>query len=269
MRREEPTDLGPDAFRRLDLDYRPRVEAEPGADEAPDGPASTDPREEARAIEERLETYFRDRRAEEHARTRVQPEVAELRKRLERRFTIPMEVLEEVPTDHNLGLSDALRVYATQAERYAATGNPYGDGLLAPGAPEGPETIASEIFRLQHADAELEPPISSTTATVTTLVVRIEILRTDEGFEARVLESSGVPRFDALALEQVRRELARVTLPPDVRRMRWALASTLRVTPPGPTIGRSIDQAFIPQECFYPGSKHQWSRVYLEALYLD
>lgn len=40
-------------------------------------------------------------------------------------------------------------------------------------------------------------------------------------------------------------------------------------TPPGPVVGCSIDQAFVPQECFYPGSKHQRSRVYLEALYLD
>lgn len=266
-RREEDGVWREEALPKLDLVYRPKLE--PGA--VPEGAPEEALGEvsEGREIEDRLQAYFRDKRAEEYARSRVEPVIVELRQRLEQKFTVPMEVLEEAPSSPSLGLGAGMRAYATQAERYGATGNPYGEGLLAPGSPEGPDTLASTVFRFRHADAELAPPVSSTSATVTTLVVRIEVVRGEEGIEARILESSGVPRFDPLALEQVRRELLRLTLPPEVRRMRWAFASTLRVTPPGPTVGCSIDQAFIPQECFYPGSKHQRSRVHLEAIYAD
>lgn len=257
------------SFRReeeapLDLAYRP---SHPPPTE-PDVHVEPAP-SEAREIEARLETYYRDKRAEEHARTRAEPALVELRERLDRRFSVPREILEEAPGSSDLGMGDALRAYAVQAERYGATGNPYGEGPLAPGSPEGPETLASEVFRHRNADAELGAPISRTSATITRLVARIEVARSGAGIEARVWESSGVPRFDRLALEEVRRELARVELPPEVQRTRWAFVSTLRVTPPSLTVGCSFDQAFIPQECFYPGSKHQRSRVLLEAVYLE
>jgi hypothetical protein len=272
VRREEDGVWREEALPKLDLVYRPKAPLE----EVPSGEAddvSEGEREAAsvgRRIEERLEGFFRDKRAEEHARSRAEPAIVELRRRLEQRFSVPMEVLEEAPKGQpNLGLGGSLRAYAVQAQRYGATGNPYEEGILAPGSPEALDTPASTQFRFSNADVSREPLVSSTTATVTTLVARIEVVRGEDGVEARVLEGSGVPRFDRLALEQVRRELERVKLPPEVRRMRWAFVSTLRVTPPGPTVGCSIDQAFVPQECFYPGSKHQRSRVHLEALYLD
>lgn len=270
VRREEDGVWREEALPKLDLVYRPKAPLDHEAvEETPEG-ARRAGASAGREIEERLEGYFRDKRAEEHARSRAEPAVVELRQRLEQRFEVPMEVLDETPESTlDLGLGDSLRAYAAQARRYGETGNPYEDGILAPGSPESLDTPASTQFRFLNADANPEPPVSSTTVTVTTLVARIEVVREEDGVEARVQEGSGVPRFDRLALDRVRRELERVELPSEVRRMRWAFVSTLRVTPPGPVVGCSIDQAFVPQECFYPGSKHQRSRVYLEALYLD
>lgn len=265
VRREEDGVWRDEALPQLDLDYRPKPPVTADEKGEPEGIEIS----EGRRIEERLEAYFREKRAEENARSRVEPAVAELRRRFDKRFSVLMEVLEGAPKNSNLGLGDAIRAYAIQAQRYGATGNPYEEDFLAPGAPGGPDTVASTVFRYRHADATRGPPISATGTTLTTLVARIEVERGAEGGEARVLEGSGVLRFDRLALEQVRRELLRVELPEDVKRMRWAFVSSLRVTPPGPTVGCSFDQAFIPQECFYPGSKHQRSRVYLEAIYFD
>lgn len=273
VRQEEDGVWREEALPKLDLVYRPKVD--PGGtlegipEGSTDGDLEGDATSEARQIEERLEGFFRDKRAEERARFRAEPALVELRQRFERQFSVPMEVLDEAPQSPNLGLGGAAQAYLSQAQRYGETGNPYEEDGFAPGAPDALDTVASTVFRYGRADATFGPPVSSTTATLTTLVVRIEVVRLDEGIEVRLLEGSGVPRFDRLALEQARREVERMSFPARVQRTRWAFISSLRVTPPSPVVGCSLDQAFIPQECFYPGSKHQRSRVLLEAVYAE
>lgn len=236
-RRREDGVWREEALPRLDLDLRPKFDLEPDEAHA-EHPGAGAP-SEGRQIEERLEAYFRDQRAEEHARSRADPALMELRRRLEGQFTVPMEVLEDAPTNPTLGLGGAARAYLSQAQRYGATGNPYEEDFLAPGAPGALDTVASSLFRYGNADADWEPPISATTATVTTLVARIEVRREEEGVEARIVESSGVPRFDRLALERIREELERRPPPEEARRTRWAFVSSLRVTRPAPARARA------------------------------
>lgn len=157
VRREEDGVWREEALPRLDLDCRPKLPP-PEVEEAPEGDGEGSAISEAEQIEDRLEEYFRDKRAEENARSRVEPAIAQLRQRLDRRFTVPMEVLEEAPRNFNLGVGDALRAYLIQAKRYGETGNPYGEDFLAPGAPGGPDTVASTVFRYRHADAAKAPP---------------------------------------------------------------------------------------------------------------
>ena len=75
--------------------------------------------------------------------------------------------------------------------------------------------------------------------------------------EIRLHRSSGSPAFDRAALDAAR-TLAEGALeaPPDGSTTIWAFEASLRITPPAPIVGCSFDAGFIPQECFYPMSRH-------------
>lgn len=244
------------------LDLYPRVVAP----ELEPSPAREEP-----TTEDRLHGLFDEDRAKERALKRADPELVELRRTFERHFSVPLEYLDEAPrmtSQMPMNVDGAVKAWFDQAQAYGAEGNPYGDGPLVPGA-RG--SIADEVreFRLRQDSPGPDPLISETTATTQRLVAQIEILHGEDGafLEVRLVKGSGVPRYDRLALRQAEEAARRSPGTDGARRSIWAFFALLKTTPPAPIAGCSVDPYFIPQECFYPGSKHMRTRVVLEAIH--
>ncbi|WP_373045948.1 energy transducer TonB [Vulgatibacter sp.] len=240
-RRVDPT------FRRLDL-LPDRYELA-GTLEIP-VPPPEEP-EPAPGLADRLA----DDRAVRRATERVETYWSELRQQLERRWEVPKELLRDGPT-RGLGIpvEEAWKGYREQAERYAATGNPYGEGPLVPGARElADNAVPVELPDRVEPTVDMERTAYRQSRSALVLLVQDE---TGNVADVRLHRSSGNAAYDRAALERAK-SLATLDLglPPDGNQSVWSFDATLITTPPLPIAGCAVDAYFIPRHCFYPLSQ--------------
>ncbi|HEY0838587.1 MAG TPA: TonB C-terminal domain-containing protein [Vulgatibacter sp.] len=229
-----------------------------------------------RQIERRLAELFAEDRAVETARSRADAYWLGLRQRMEKGFAPPMEIVEAGPGSGSAGMQGAIDSYRAQASAYAATGTPYGDDPLVPGGRRGFALEAADEVSSRVFGAPLPEAIGESSVFSRRLVAVVEVEQDRDGSLAgvRLVSSSGIPAYDRLALEQARdpRTVSAAELgppPAQGRRTKWAFASTLRIIPPLPMAGCSIDAYFMPGECFWPLKKILRHRVSLLAIYDD
>jgi|GEM_PF-4031549 len=269
---EEPPRPIDERFREpKELDLRLPV-APPQDEPAPAAP----PLPEDRRIEQRLNELFAEDRAVETARSRPDGYWFQLRHRLEKDFSPPMEIVEAGPGSDNAGMKGAIDSYLSEAAAFGATGTPYGDDPLVPGGRRGfahevADDVATRVFNRPQQEA-----IGDTAYLSRKLVAVVEIEQGPDGSlsGAHLVSSSGIPAYDRIALDHVGKGGAAFAEalgppPPQGRRTRWAFTSMLRIVPPAPIVGCSVDAYFIPQECFYPMKKILRHRVRLLAVYDD
>jgi len=217
----------------------------------------------------RLDALLADGRAVERGTTRVDGYWSEVRRHLERRWEVDAELLRDGPR-RGLGLGkldEAWEGWRKQAAAYAATGNPYGDGYLAPGSPhlaDHARPVEPKEVRPLYEDAA-EDGAFRKHRTALVLVVQ------DEGgrvIDVRLHRSSGHKGYDELALSHAR-ALAQLDLgiPPDGAKSLWSFDATLITTPPLPIAGCAVDAYFVPQHCYYPLRQRVKESVHLVGVW--
>lgn len=206
---------------------------------------------------ERLAALLADDRAVERATDRIDRYWQTVRHHLERDWEVDKEILREGPT-RGLGIDveAGIRSWLEEAAAYGATGNPYGEGPMVPGAPGLPDHLLPlDRQGQQHPGLPRGGERSAFRRERSALVL---LVQDDRGrvVEIRLHRSSGNLAFDDAALAQARR-LSRLDLgvPPDGRKSLWSFDATLAITPPAPIAGCSFDAHFLPDHCFYPLSE--------------
>ncbi len=232
--------------------------------------------EEGHRIERRLDELFAEDRAIETAKHRADSYWHDLRRRLERGFEAPLDLVEAGPGSGTLSLGGSLSTYREQARAYALTGNPYGDGPRVPGSRRSMGSELVDSIADQTLKRPLQEPIGDRGVFSRKLVTVVDFEQAPDGslVGVHLVTSSGSPGHDRLALAQTREEggnaMGELGPPPaQGRRTRWAFTSSLTIIPPLPMAGCALDAYFIPQECVYPMKKILRHRVRLLAIYDD
>ncbi|WP_157370417.1 hypothetical protein [Vulgatibacter incomptus] len=265
---EEPLPLRRDR----DLELFPLPTAPSEGQEPPGQVVAVEP--EGRRIEKRLEELFAEDRAVETAKNRADPYWFDLRRRLEREFSVPLDLVEDGPGNGTLGLQGAIDTYRAQAKAYANSGNPHGDGPLVPGSRRGMaqelrDELAEGVFGEPLAEAIGDRSLFSRE-----LVTVVELEQASDGsiLDVRLITKSGSPGHDQIALDHMRTDGAAAASdlgapPAQGRRTRWAFTSSLWIVPPLPMVGCGFDAQFMPTTCVYPLKKNLKHRVRLLAIY--
>jgi hypothetical protein len=159
-------------------------------------------------------------------------------------------------------IAEGLRSWATMAEAYGGTGNPYGEGHVP-----GGEVSRGEELRLQESlVGELAPPGGPWKQELTALVL---VVQDDAGMVVGVelWRTSGSKSFDRTALAQARALQNLGTPPEQGKASLWSFEAERSVTPPLPMAGCSFDATFALGTCTWPLREHVRARVRLVAIF--
>lgn len=228
----------------------------PAATEPPPAPTEPDP-------QHRLDALIADDKAVSRALTNVQDYWSNIRRDLDRKWAVEADLIEGGPSRGlGMGLAEGWQEYRKQAAQYAASGNPYGDDPLAPGAP----TTAERAYAIGPPVPERgDEGAYRKHRTALVLVVQDASGRITD---VRLHHPSGSPAYDRAAVEHAR-ALTKLDLglPPDGTQSVWAFDAELLITPPAPIAGCSVDAYFVPQTCFYPLSRRVRDSVRLVGVW--
>ena len=239
--------------------------------------------EEKATVSRKVEGWLSDARARERARVGRDAYWQTLEDALGQGFDPGWDTLDKGPEGAGGSRVRAfLDEWKTAAAAYGKSGNPYGSGPDAPGAPR---PLGDEFLSLANEDRGLgsvslgggfaQGVVVGAGAAAAgklwtrKLVALVRVTQREDGslFGVELLGTSGSPEYDRLALGQARR-LGKLKLGPPKQGLEtlWAFETEFSQLPPVPIVGCSLDD-LIPKDCFYPLQKRARSHVRLQAIY--
>jgi len=253
--------------------------------ESSDPSLPEDPRISGARVRRRVKAWIDDFKAVERAEY---PDEywSRVRERLAGGFKPDWSVLEggaRPPGSPSAGLRGAIEGYRAGAERFGATGSPFGRDPAAPGGHEDSAGQTADLLRdIPGGSGGLSPAARGLLdwrrggggifhSELTALVL---LSQGADGalVSAEMIESSGNGAYDRLVMERARSlgaEAVRELGPPprQGRRTLWAFATDFDMVPPAPMAGCGFDAYFVPQDCVWPLKKTVKPRVRLRAVY--